>query len=45
MKSAWSIDAAQKGRGLPVPLEAQGVTLWIEWDQDVGDWRREHVRL
>ena len=44
-KSAWKIQKYQKGRGLPVPLSAQGATLWIEFDQDVGDWRREHVRL
>ena len=39
------IGPAQKGRGLPFPDEVAGVTHWIEWEVDVGDWRREHVHL
>ena len=39
-KTAWKVGPHEKGRGLPIPTEISNVPIWIEWDQDVGDWRK-----
>lgn len=38
-KTAWKVGPRQKGRGLPIPADIANVPIWVEWDQDVGDWR------
>ncbi|CAD6592042.1 MAG: hypothetical protein ASARMPRED_005951 [Alectoria sarmentosa] len=39
-KLAWKVEPHQKGEGLPVPVELANVPIWLEGDQDVGDWRK-----
>ena len=40
-KRAWKIQPHQKGQGLRIPAEIAEVPVWIEWDRDVGDWRKK----
>ena len=43
-KTAWKVEPGQKGRGLPIPADIADVPVWVEWDQDVGDWRKGRPR-
>lgn len=38
-KTAWEVKHHQKGRDLPIPAEIATLPVWVEWGQDVGDWR------
>ncbi|CAF9918032.1 MAG: hypothetical protein ALECFALPRED_000471 [Alectoria fallacina] len=42
-KLAWKVQPHQKGRGLPIPAELANVPIWVEWDQDVGNWRNFEI--
>lgn len=37
--TAWKVEQHQKGRDLPIPAEITTLPVWVEWGEDVGDWR------
>lgn len=42
-KNAWKVETNQKGRILHIPTELAKLPIWVEWDQDVWDWRNHKL--